>query len=228
MRLRASLLLAVALLPGLALAKGESEHQPPAHMTADEVAILFLAGRYISPVVCKLADGSQIEVQDSVVVKAAPEQGGGNQLKATFFGIQVADAQYCYSAIDRRVPNRRGVLYLHFRTRNRPDYGISDFRRMASAGPLTFNVHRGELQVSPVGTEDGDAAPEVVSFDGGDSRIMVENVPDGSDGAKLVAQYFAANPPDPAYPPRVFTFRVFAKDGTMFPFYAIEDIGRRR
>jgi hypothetical protein len=228
MRPRACLVLALALWPGLALAKGESEYQKPAHMNADEVAIQFLSGRYISPVTCKLADGSQIDVEDSVVVKGAPEQGGGKQLKATFYGIQVENAEYCYSAIDRRVLNRRGVLHLHFRTRNRPEYGLSDFRRMASAGPLTFNVHRGELQVSAIGSEAGNAAPQVVSFDGGDSRIMVESVPTGTDGGKLVARYFAAHPPEEGTTPRVFTFRVFAKDGSVFPFYAIEDSGRRR
>jgi len=137
MRLAALLALALACLPARALAQGESEYQRPAHRTADEVAILFLSGRYIMPVTCKLADGSQVEVEDSVVVKATPEQGGGKLLKATFFGIQVENAAYCYSSVDRRVANRRGVLYLHFRTRNRPEYGIADFRSMATSGPLT-------------------------------------------------------------------------------------------
>jgi hypothetical protein len=195
-------------------------------MPADEIAILFLSGRYIMPVTCKLADGSQIDVEDSIVVKDAPEQGGGKQLKATFFGIQVENAQYCYSSIERRIPNRRGVLYLHFRTRNRPEYGIADFRRMANAGPLTYNAHRGELEVSGIGAEAEASPPHTVSFEGGDSRIMVESVPNGTDGGKLVAHYFAAHPPDPDKPPRVFTFRVFAKDGSEFTFYAIEDNGR--
>ncbi len=228
MRLAALVALALALLPSGALAKGESEYQQPTHMNADEVAILFLAGRYISPVTCKLADGTQIEVEDSIVVKDAPEQGGGKQLKATFFGIQVGNAQYCYSSIDRRVLNRRGVLYLHFRTRNRPEYGLSDFRRMAQAGPLTYNVHRGELEVRGIGSEATPEPPRVLSFAGGDSRMVVESIQAGSDGGKLVSQYFAAHPPDPEEPPRVLTFRVVAKDGSEFTFYAIQDFGRRR
>ena len=85
MRLAALVGLSLAVLSGSALAKGESEYQKPAHMNADEVAILFLSGRYISPITCKLADGSQIDVEDSIVVKGAPEQGGGKLLKATFF-----------------------------------------------------------------------------------------------------------------------------------------------
>ena len=125
--------------------------------------------------------------------------------------------------------NRRGVLYLHFRTRNRPEYGLADFRRMAASGPLTFNVHRGELEVREIGSEAGAEPPSAVSFDGGDSRIVVENIPTGSDGGKLVAQYFEVHPPDPEHPPRVFRFRVIAKDGGReFPFYAIEDSGHRR
>ncbi|MEX2205637.1 MAG: hypothetical protein WEF50_05350 [Myxococcota bacterium] len=228
MRLAALLALILAALPAAALAQGESEYQRPAHMNADEVAILFLSGRYITPVTCKLADGSQIEVEDSVVVKAAPEQGGGKQLKATFYGIQVESAEYCYSSIERRLVNRRGVLYLHFRTRNRPEYGIADFRRMASAGPLTFNSHRGELEVRAIGAEAGAEPPRVVSFEGGDSRIVVEGIPGGTDGAKLVNRYLEAHPPEAGRVPRVFKFRVIAKDASEFVFYAIEDSGRRR
>jgi hypothetical protein len=228
MRLAALLTLALAALPAAVRAQGESEYQRPAHMNADEVAILFLSGRYISPVTCKLADGSQIEVEDSVVVKASPEQGGGKQLKATFYGIQVENAEYCYSSIERRVVNRRGVLYLHFRTRNRPEYGITDFRRMASSGPLTYNAHRGELEVRAIGAEAGAEPPRVVPFDGGDSRIVVEGIPGGTDGAKLVSRYLETHPPEEGRVPRVFTFRVHAKDDSEFVFYAIEDPGRRR
>ena len=227
MRLAALVALALAALPAGALAQGESEYQRPAHMNADEVAILFLAGRYVMPVTCKLLDGSQIEVEDSIAVKGAPEQGGGKILKATFFGIQVENADYCYSSIERRVVNRRGVLYLHFRTRNRPEYGVSDFRRMASAGPLTYNAHRGELEVREIGNGAAAQPPRVLSFEGGDSRLVVEGIAAGTDGAKLVAPYLASHPPQEGRQPRVFAFRVVAKDESEFMFYAIEAIGRR-
>jgi hypothetical protein len=160
-------------------------------------------------------------------VKATPEAGGGKLLQATFFGIQVENAQYCYTSIERRVVNRRGVVHLHFRTRNRPEYGIADFRRMAAAGPLTYNAHRGELEVREIGPDSSAKSPQVLSFDGGDSRMVVEGLAAGTDGAKLVNQYFAAHPPEAGHAPRVFRFRVFAKDGSEFQFYGIEDNGRR-
>lgn len=228
MRLATLVALALAALPALGRAQGESEYQRPAHINADDVAIMFLSGRYIMPVTCKLADGRQIEVQDSIAIKGSPEQSGGKSLMATFFGIQVADAEYCYSAIDRRVLDRRGVLHLHFRTRNRPEYGLADFRRMAKAGPLTYNAHRGELQVRDIGPDSSSQPPRVLSFDGGDSRLVVEGIANGTDGAKLVTQYFAAHPEAEAKAPRVFAFRVFAKDGSEFAFYAIEDTRRKR
>jgi hypothetical protein len=228
MRLAAIVALVLAALPAGVHAQGESEYQRPAHLNADEVAILFLSGRYISPVTCKLADGSQTEVEDSVVIKAAPEQGGGKSLKATFYGIQIAGAEYCYSGIERRVLDRRGVLHLHFRTRNRPEYGIADFRRMAKAGPLTYNAHRGSLQVREIGPQAAEQAPREVSFDGGESRLVVESIPVGTDGAKLVTPYFEARPELQADPPRVFSFRFVAKDGSEFVFYAIEDRRKKR
>jgi hypothetical protein len=227
MRLAAFVALALAALPALGLAQGASEYHQPVHLTADDVAILFLSGRYIMPVTCKLADGRQIEVKDSVEVKATPEQSGGKSLAATFYGIQVSDAEYCYSSIDRRVPDRRGVLHLHYRNRNRPDYGIADFRRMAKAGPLTYNAHRGELQVRDIGPDSSAQPPRVLSFDGGDSRVVVEGIPAGTDGAKLLTQYFAAHPDVEAKGPRTFAFHVFAKDGSDFAFYAIEESARK-
>jgi hypothetical protein len=223
MRLATLLALALAALPALAIAQGASEYQKPPHINADEIAISFLEGRYISPVICKRKDGSQVEVNDSIQLKASPEQGGGNSLKATFFGIQVTDADYCYSSIERRVLDRRGFLHLHFRTRNRPDYGVADFRRMAKAGPLVYNAHRGELLLREIGGDAGAQAPRVLAFDGGDSRLVVEGIPDGSDGAKLLTQFFAKHPPQEGINRRYFTFRFFAKDGSEFTFYAIED-----
>ena len=228
MRLATLLSLALAALPRIAICQGASEYQKPPHVNADEIAISFLEGRYITPVTCKLRDGSQVEVNDSIQLKASPEAGGGNSLKATFFGIQVADAEYCYSSIERRVVDRRGFLHLHFRARNRPDYGIADFRHMAKAGPLTYNAHRGELQVREIGADAALLSPRVLAFDGGDSRLVVEGVPDGTDGAKVVAQFFAKHPPQEGHARRFFTFRFFAKDESEFTFYAIEDDRRWR
>ncbi len=222
MRIAALFALALAALP--ANSNAQSEYQRPAHMKADEIAIAFVASRYISPVTCKLKDGSQVDLFDSIELKAAPEAGGGRAIKATFYGIQVADAEYCYSTIARRVVDRRGVLYLHFRTRNRPEFGMSDFRRMAKAGPLTYNAHRGELQVRAIGDEGAaQEEPRVIAFDGGDSRLVVEGVTDGSDGAKLITHYLEKNELTELPRGRFFSFRFVAKDGSEFTYWAIED-----
>lgn len=221
MRLATLLALALAALPTPSLA--QSEYKPPAHVNADEIAIQFVASRYFSPVTCKLADGSQIDVNDSIELKSAPEAGGGNALKATFYGIQVAGAAYCYSTIERRVVDRRGVLYLHVRTRNRPEYGVADFRRMVKSGGLTYNAHRGELQVREIGSDEATQAPRVLAFDGGDSRLVVEGISEGSDGAKLITQYLEKNPEMESQPRRYFTFRFTAKDGSEFTYFAIQD-----
>jgi len=220
MRLATLVTLVLALLPPAALAQGE--YQPPVKLNADEIAISFIAGHYVSPVTCKLTDGSQVEVNDSIELKPSPDAAGGKSLKATFFGIEIANAEYCYSSLERRVPNRRGILYLHFRTRNRPDYGVADFRRMAEKGPLTYNAHRGELQVSEVGQEGAGQAPKVLAFDGGDSRVIADGIAPGTDGAKLVGQYFASHPQKEEATRRVVAFRFIAKDGSEFMFYGID------
>jgi hypothetical protein len=226
MRIAPLALLALALAGAV---QAQDEYRAPTKVNADEIAILFVAGRYITPVKCKRADGSEVDVEDSVQLKPAPEAGGGAAMRATFFGIDVADAEYCYSPIERRVADRRGSILLHFRSRNRPDMGMADFRRAAMAGPLTYNAHRGELRVRPTGVAAAAAEPLALSFDGGDARLMVENVPDGTDGAKLIVQFLEANPPRPDQPQRrFFTFRFHPREGEPFTFIAIEDDRRWR
>jgi hypothetical protein len=226
MRFASAAILVLALLPGPAYAQGE-QPQPP-KMNADEIALLFLAGRYVMPVTCKLADGTSVEVDDAIEFKDSPEAGGGKSLRVTFFGIQVPNAEFCYSAIDRRAPDRRGVFFIHFRSRNRPDFGMADFRRLAKAGPLTYNAHRGELRVSGVGTEAATQAPSVLHFDGGDARLSVESVVAGTDGARVVAQFLEKHPTKLGLNRRIFTLRFFPKEGGEFLFYAIEDDRRFR
>ncbi len=221
-----ALAIAIAIQPGFGRAQGE--YRPPPHVNADEIALNFLAGRYITPVTCKRTDGTTLEVENAVELRLAPDAGGGRALKATFAGIDVADAAYCYSSIERRVLDRRGSIFLHFRARNRPDFGLSDFRRMAKAGPLTYNAHRGKLFVREIDPNEAPAASTELDFDGGESRLVVESVPDGTDGAKLVTRFFEQNPPDPAKPRRIYTFRFFPREGEGFTFIAIEDDRRWR
>ncbi len=222
MRIAPLALLALALALPAAPAHAQGEYRPPTKVNADQIAILFVAGRYITPVRCKRTDGSEVVLEDSVQLKSAPEAGGGNALRATFFGIDVADAEHCYSPIERHLVDRRGSILLHYRARNRPDMGMADFRRAALAGPLTYNAHRGELRVRPIGA-DG-PAPATLVFDGGEARMMVESVPDGTDGAKLVTQFFAEHPPRPDEPTRrLFTLRFYPREGEPFTFIAIED-----
>jgi len=226
MRIAPLAILVLALLPGSAPA--QSEHQPPPHVKADDIALNFIAGRYIMPVTCKLADGSSVEVEDSIQLKPSPEASGGSSLRVTFFGIEVPNADYCYSSIERRVVDRRGVFFVHFRNRNRPDFGMADFRRLAKAGPLNYNAHRGDLRVKAIGSEAATQEPRVLEFDGGDARLVVESVPAGTDGAKVITQFLEKHPPKPGLDRRLFTFRFIAKDASEFRFYAIEDDRRFR
>ena len=219
--------LALALAGGTAHAQGE--YRAPNKIKADDVAILFVAGRYITPVICKRTDGSEIRLADSVELKPSPETGGGSSMRATFFGIEIADAEYCYSAIERRLVDRRGSFLMHYGAYNRPDKGVADFRRAALAGPLTYNAHRGELRVHEIGPGAQEREPLILPFDGGDARMVVEPVPDGTDGAKLINQFLAERPPKPNEPTRrYFTFRFYPRVGEPFTFIAIEDDRRWR
>jgi len=206
----------------------DDEYRAPVHASEDEVALAFLEGRFTSPVTCKKTDGSSIELEESLVFKAAPESGGGNALKVTFFGVDVADTAYCYNLVERRILDRRGTIFIHFRSHNRKDLGVSDFRRAATSGPLTYNAHRGELQVRGIGTEADPADARVLPFDGGDSKMVVQTIPAGSDGAKLLADYDARAGIAPSADQRRFTFQFTAKDGTQFTFFGVEASRQRK
>jgi hypothetical protein len=222
--MRFAKLLTLALAAALpAPLQAQSEYQPPPHVNADDIAIGFIAGRYITPVICKRTDGTTLEVEDAVQLRSAPDAAGGTNLKATFSGIDVADAEYCYSSIERRVLDRRGTIFLHFRARNRPEFGLADFRRIVKSGPLIYNAQRGQLLVRGIGPEAKSTEPLVLAFDGGDSRLVVESVQNGTDGAKLVTQFFEKNPPIPELPRRIYSFRFIPKEGEGFTFIAIED-----
>ena len=224
-RVAAWLLLASA---GLARAQTPDEYQQPVHIGEDEIAIAYLAGRFTSPITCKRNDGSVLELQDSIVMKPAPEEGGGNSLKVTFFGVDVADVDYCYNLIEKRVPDRRGSILLHYRSHNRKDLGASDFRREAAKGSLTYNAHRGEVHVRGLGKGDQEEPARDLQFDGGDSRMVLEPIQLGSDGAKLFADYderVKSGAIDARA--RRFALTFYAKDGSHFTFYGIEDKKRR-
>lgn len=198
-------------------------------MTEDEIALAFIAGRYSSPITCKKTDGSVIELENSIVLKPAPESGGGNSLKVTFFGVDVPDVAFCYSLVERRIVDRRGSILVHFRSHNRADLGVSDFRRtMTKNGSLTYYAHRGELSARGVGSEADPADARVLQFGGGDSKLEVEPIAEGTDGAKLLSDYDARTGVMPSADQRRFTFRFTAKDGSQFMFYGVEAPKGRR
>jgi hypothetical protein len=218
----AALVVGSLLAAPLALAQDDNGYQQPPKVAEGDVALAFLAGRYTTPVTCKKTDGSVIELEDSISMKPAPDSAGGGGLKVTFFGVDVADVAYCYNLVERRVIDRRGTIFIHFRAYTRKDLGMADFRRAAAAGPLTYNAHRGELQARGIGTDADPAEARVLPFDGGDSKVVVTGIPAGSDGAKLLADYDARVGRPRSSEGRRLMFRFTAKDGTEFTFYGVE------
>src|SRR4029077_11238301 len=83
---------------------------------------------------------------------------------------------------------RRGSLYVHFKSFNRSDKGVADFKLAAKRGPLEYPAHRGELHEQKLGSE-GEGEDRTLSFDGSDSKLVVDTVTAGSDGAKLLSVY---------------------------------------
>jgi hypothetical protein len=228
--MRAGALACLGLLLCAGPARAQNEYGQTPQVTEDQIALAFLVGRYVTPVTCKKTDGSSVEVESSIGVKLAPEEGGGNAARVTFFGIDLPDLAYCYNVIERRVLDRRGSLLVHFKSFNRSDKGVADFKLSAKRGPLEYPAHRGEVREQKLGSE-GEGEPRTLSFEGGDAKLVVDTVSAGSDGAKLLASYAptapaAANAPDQR---KRLTLR-FTPAGGADPFvvYVIDDPRQRR
>ena len=226
--MRTGALAALILLCAVS-ARAQDEYRQPPQVTEDQIALSFLLGRYVTPVTCKKTDGSSVDLESSIGVKFAPESGGGNAAKITFFGIDVPDVAYCYNLVEKRVLDRRGSLLVHFQSFNRPDKGIADFKLAAKRGPLEYPSHSGEVTERPLGSESS-GEPRKLSFDGGDSKLVVDTVPAGSDGAKLLAIYgpvdpARANAPDAR---KQLTLRFVPKEGEPFVVYVMNETRQRK
>ena len=224
MRAAAPVLLAALLCAGTSRAQDQPQPYRTPQATEDQFALGFLIGRYVTPVSCKKTDGSTVELESSIGVKPAPDSGGGNAARITFFGIDMPDLAYCYNVVERRVLDRRGSILVHFQTFNRADKGLADFKIAAKRGPLEYPSHRGEVTEKPLGSQ-GEGETRTLSFDGGASKLVVEPVPNGTDGAKLLSVYPATAPIQLSAPQerKRLTLRFFPVSGDPFVVYVIDD-----
>lgn len=227
--MRAAALVALLTFLGAAASRAQDEYRPTPQVTEDQIALGFLTGRYVTPVTCKKTDGSSVELESPIGVKLAPDAGGGNAARITFFGLDVADVAYCYNLVEKRLVDRRGSLLVSFQSFKRADRGVADFKLSAKRGPLEYPAHRGEVRVTPLGSEGG-GGPRTLSFEGGGARVVVDVVPPGSDGAKLLAVYgptatARANAPDQR---KQLTLRFFPKDAEPFVVYVQDDTRQRK
>ena len=133
-------------------------------------------------------------------MKLAPEAGGGNAAKITFFGIDAPDLVYCYNLVERRVVDRRGSLLVHFKSFNRADKGIADFKLAAKRGPLEYPAHRGEVREQTLGSE-GEGEPRTLSFEGGDEQARGRRRCRGQRRREAPRGLRAHSPPRPPTPP---------------------------
>jgi hypothetical protein len=161
-----------------------AQSQGPARIDATTLALHWLAGRFAMPITCERADGTRVDVEESVTIKPAPEQGSST-FKATFFGIDVADARRCYTLVDPELPDRRGVLYFTFRSLGRPDLGTRDFRLQLETGALDYPVQSGSLRIRPLGAPA--EAARVVDFAGAAGALEVRMLQPGSDGWRVLS-----------------------------------------
>jgi hypothetical protein len=219
------LLILVPLL--LLLCGGGAGAQEPASPPpkADETtyALSWLQGRFLAPVTCIRRDGSRVELEESISIRPGPKRSGLSIIRITFFGIDVPDAEKCFSIVEPRVPDRRGVLYVTYRSNRRPDMGLADFRRAFKKEALRYHIVGGELRFRELGAE----GAQVIRFGKGDHPLLVRRVQKQSDAHRLLADYEKEDAAEPDRRRRL-VFHIEGPDGFTYEGAFIEAQSRWR
>jgi hypothetical protein len=179
--------LALGLLLGAGLPPGAPAQGRKAEIPIPVLATMFLEGRFRMPVTCTRTDGAQVEVEESVSFRPAVNRDGTQTLRMTFYGLAGSDLERCYNLVYPSIPDRRGVLYVSYSSRDRRgDTGVKNFTRAIQRGPLEYVITGGRLHI-----RDPDQAKEearVVHFDGRSTPLLVALVPQDSDPDKLLGK----------------------------------------
>ncbi len=215
------LFLAVALS---ASPSGGQQQAPPVKADETSLALGYLVGRYRTPVTCTLRDGSIVQREEAIVFRPGPQKSGRLTVRATFFGVDVADAERCYNVVSPRVPDRRGSLTLGYEGLRRTDLGMHDLRLELKRGMLDFSVLDGRLEIRPFA---GDEPPRSVDLEPGNPVFSMRPIPPNSDGHRLLAPLVAASA-GAERRPRQFEFRIEGAEGFPWSGFFIEDVSRAR
>jgi hypothetical protein len=214
--------LAIALLVAAGHSPAALAQQNP-EIPINLIATQFLAGRFQMPVTCTREDGTQVEIQEGVVFRPAKNLDGTQTLRMTFFGLSGSDLARCYNMVHRRIPDRRGVLYVSYSSLDkRADTGVQNFLRALDRGPLEYVITGGHLQIQNVG--EPDAEPQVIRFDGKRTPLYVSAVRYGSDMDKLLGE----SPPVAGRRPRRLLFRIEGPGDFRFEAAYLEDSRRMK
>jgi len=209
-------LLLFALLASGALA--QEPHVDPTHG-----ALNWIIGRWYMPVTCEREDGSRVQIEDAIVLRPATEDPAGRSLKATFFGLDIADAKRCFTMIDSNVRDRRGVLYLTYTSQRRTDLGLKDLRDDLEDGELTYQITRGKLRERNIASGD---PPRVLHYTSKDGRLTVKELKRGSDGYKLLSTAAPAQPAQ-GLAVRWLSLELTGREMDPVKAYILEDAERR-
>jgi len=191
---------------------------------ATTIALQWVTGRFRMPVTCIRKDGSRIELEEALVIRPAPEHGGNTTLKATFFGIDAANVSRCYNLVTPRIPDRRGILYLTFRSHERPDLGIKDFQRRLREGALHYPIRAGQLRERGFGEEKQQS--RTIKFSRRGINLIIRPIHHGSDADKLLSRYTEGKPA--LRQARRFELEIQGPDEFGYRGYFIEDPEWRR
>jgi hypothetical protein len=209
--LTALLLSTALLLPASGLAQG----QAPPKMDATDVALKFMQGRFTMPVTCVMPDGTRVEREEAIVFRPGPERVGLHTLRATLFGIDSGEATHCYNLVNPRVLDRRGTLYVTYRSHGRSDVGMARFRKALADGSLRYHIVDGHLVERPIGSAEGE--PRDVQFGDEDRLMSMGPVPRDSTRYKKRRK---------GRQPRAIEIRFDGPDGYQFVGHYLEDARR--
>ena len=207
-------MLSLALTGGQALAQGR-------HVDTRELAMRFISGRYVSPISCTRADGTLFESVEAITIRRAPDYAGGqNTLRATFYGIDHADARHCQTLLQGRLLDRRGNLFFSFLPKAREDLGLSHFRTLMKRGDIVYRVQDGRLTTRPIG--DDSAKASVVDYHGKGAKLSLKLLDPTSDAFRVLSLHVEKR--QLHFAGRHVELTVTSPEGGSFTAFLLEDL----
>jgi len=185
---------------GVVLSALPASSQKPPAISLNDLALDWVTGEYLSPIVCKMEAGP-VRGLRRVRIERGPKSTIPHISRIIFKDIEADDALRCFTELGADSPNLTGSLEIRHPVTKQRDTAVRDFKaELRRRRGFEYEVLRGKLTISRI--LEGEDQTQIVDFKRGKARMHL--VREGSDPARLLADFPS---------PRKLVLEVKSRDG---------------